>query len=183
MEDGALLLFGRSSGQRETAAAAAWALRWKHKAHAKELKDCAFAADGTRLCTVAPDGQCLSWVLSGGGARTGEPTSVAQPSFYWHREKKKRKNMGAQWRCIAMGEGGDAKGGGPVGLLFGALNHAGGPGWVARCELEGASCQAYVKVSPNPLTALALAADGGLVAVGTSEGELFVLDTRSLGTL
>ena len=137
--------------------------------------------DASLLCTVAPDGQCLVWSLGKGGGLAGEPAAVAQPTFLMHRmfssqkssRNKRKKPTGAQWRCVALGPAG-----GPVQHLFGALNHAGGPGWVARCELERRTVQGYVRVSSSPVTALALSSDGALVSVGTSEGELAVLQVR-----
>jgi len=174
MEDGGLFLFGRDADSGR------WSPRWRRKVHGKEIKGCAFSADGVWLCTAAPDSKCLAWALGDDGVLAGEPSTVAQPSFFWHKEKANRRTKGAQWRCIAVG---DAPVGGASPLLFGALNHVGGPGWVARCELKGGSCEAYTKVASSPLTALALAADGAFVAVGTSEGELFVLDSRTLSRL
>ena len=172
MEDGALLLFAREEG------GARWSLKWRQRAHTKELKDSCFSADASRLCTVAPDGQCLAWSLSSAGALAEPPAVVAQPSFWWHNtfasQKRgrggRKKSSAAQWRCVALGPAGGA-----AQQLFGALNHMGGPGWVARCELARHTVQGYVRVSSSPLTALALSADGALVSVGTSEGELVVL--------
>eukprot|EP00966_Prymnesium_polylepis_P153876 3553151-Prymnesium_polylepis.2 len=171
MENGALILYARDADS------GAYVERWRRKAHKKEVKDVAFGAGGGLLCSVAPDYQCLAFALGPSGALTGEPSAVAQPSFRFYRENKYNKGKGAQWRCIAVGE---PAGGGASPLLFGALNHVGGPGWVARCALNGGSCEAYSQVASSPLTALALAANGSHVAVGTSDGELIVLDARTL---
>jgi len=174
MENGALILYARDADS------GAYVERWRRKAHKKEVKDVAFGAGGGLLCSVAPDYQCLAFALGPSGALTGEPSAVAQPSFRFYRENKYNKGKGAQWRCIAVGE---PAGGGASPLLFGALNHVGGPGWVARCALNGGSCEAYSQVASSPLTALALAANGSHVAVGTSDGELIVLDARTLAQL
>jgi len=172
MEDGGVYVFCLE--------AASWRLRWQQKAHSKEVKDCAFTADGSLLCTLAPDGVCLAWPLASGGARAAAPSPVAQPSFWLHQlthrpSNKRKRQAGAQWRSVALPASAP--------LLFGALNHTGGPGWVARCELRGLTCEAYARLAASPVTAIALDSAASIVAAATSEGELFVLDARSLARL
>ena len=171
MEDGSVLLFDAAQGG---GAGAAWTLRWREKHHSKEVKSCCFSADGDSLCTVAPDGQCLIWPLKlgggTGGALTQPPTALAQPPFTMHKmlSSQKQKNKKAQWRCVCMSAGGAP-------TLFAAINHTGGPGWVVRASLAPARVEQYAKAGSSPVTALDVSADGSLVAAGTSEGELIVM--------
>ena len=178
MEDGSVLLFDAIKGE---AGGAAWTLRWREKHHTKEVKSCCFSADGDTLCTVAPDGQCLIWPLGGGGSLTEPPTALAQPPFTMHKmfatEKQKKKK--AHWRCVRMS--GVSGGGAPN--LFAAINHTGGPGWVVRASLAPARVEQCAKAGSSPVTALDVSADGSLVAAGTSEGELIVMQAASLQRL
>ena len=96
----------------------------------------------------------------------------------------KRRVIVPEWRCAAIGAAADG-----TPLLFAAINHAGGPGWLARIPLGGgaatATVQAYAKVARAPLTAIDVAspARGGIVAVGTNDGEAIVLDGATLAPL
>lgn len=175
MEDGSVLLFDAVQG------GAGWTLRWREKKHTKEVKSCCFSAAGDMLCTVAPDGQCLIWPLGGGGALTEPPTALAQPPFTMHKmfasEKQARKK--AHWRCVRLR--GASGGGAPS--LFAAINHQGGPGWVVRASLAPARVEQCAKAGSSPVTALDVSADGSLVAAGTSEGELIVMQAASLQRL
>ncbi|EOD16239.1 hypothetical protein EMIHUDRAFT_451505 [Emiliania huxleyi CCMP1516] len=94
---------------------------------------------------------------------------LPEPAFRWHNfvtpaPKRRGKPLPktAAWRCVLMAEGSSSGA-----SLFGALNHAAGVG----------------HVTPNRLTALALSADGALLAAGTNEGELHVLQASSLARL
>jgi len=183
MEDGSVLLFeaSKGGGAGGGAGGAGWTLRWRERKHSKEVKSCCFSAEGDTLCTVAPDGQCLLWPLDGGGLPSKPPTALAHPPFTMHKmlasEKQKKKR--AQWRCVRMSAGG----GGGAPRLFAAINHQGGPGWVVRASLAPARVEQYAKAGSAPVTALDVSADGSLVAAGTSEGELIVLQAASLQRL
>merc|ERR1719263_1468706 len=85
----------------------------------------------------------------------------------------KQKNKKEQWRCVRL------SGGGKPGL-FAAINHTGGPGWVVRASLAPARVERCAKVGSAPVTALDVSADCTLVAAGTSEGELIVMQAASL---
>jgi hypothetical protein len=192
MEDGALCLFGCHGGHYE--------LLWRRRAHQKELREICFAPSSALVCTAAADGQCLCWRLDTDAGPLPEPTPISQPSFRMHRlmrsasSRSKRRSSAAQWRCIALPEpsavSAASRWGWPLcaarpQLLLGALNHAGGPGWVARCDLSSGRVLAYARASANPLTALAAALEHlvPLVCVGSSEGELIVLHAESLISL
>ena len=72
MEDGSLLLF--AAGEE------GWRLCWRQKRHAKEVRDACFSHDGSTLCTVAPDGQCLIWPLEESGQLAeGRPAAWTAP--------------------------------------------------------------------------------------------------------
>ena len=114
---------------------------------------------------------------------------MAQPAFRWHNfvtpaPKRRGKPLPktAAWRCVLMAEGSSSGA-----SLFGALNHAAGVGHVLRAAVprggSGARVERWAKVTPNRLTALALSADGALLAAGTNEGELHVLQASSLARL
>ena len=72
-------------------------------------------------------------------------------------------------------------------MLFGALNFKGGPGHLAKCTLLAAGKSGRPKphtkyVCKAMLTTLDVCADGRALAVGNSDGEVYVLDSslRSL---
>ena len=76
MEDGSLLLF--AAGEE------GWRLCWRQKRHAKEVRDACFSHDGSTLCTVAPDGQCLIWPLEESGQLAEGPATLPPPPFTLH---------------------------------------------------------------------------------------------------
>jgi hypothetical protein len=189
MEDGALLLFDRvSSGG---AGAAEWELARRARVHEKEIKSMCFAPTDDALCTAAPDSRCLWWQLVGGAAEAPAPKEIARPAFRLFNmmggggSKGRRKNAGPQWRCVAMPMGASQQSGrgAPPHPLFAVLNHAGGPGWVCRCDTLKGCVSKYVKAGSSMLTALAVPDGGAIAVVGSSEGELLVFDGTSLTKL
>ena len=192
MEDGALLLFGRAEPHD-----GAWTRLCRAHHHTKEIKSMAFSPSGATLASAAPDGKCLLWhapaptvarevALSGGAAHLAEPYPAAKPAFslfkmlptlYGKRSggRKPKKDVGAQWRCVAMPSEPPKRGSAPV-ALYGALNHQGGPGWVCRCDAATGKYRSHIFATSSCLTTIAVAADASIVVVGSSEGELIVLD-------
>ena len=84
------------------------------------------------------------------------------------------------WRCAAIGAAADG-----TPLLFAAINHAGGPGWLARIPLGGgaatATVQAYAKVARAPLTAGRTRSERG--SAKRSSGTVPAQESRDLASL
>ena len=191
MEDGALLIFGLSKAKG--GGLNDWSLITRAKSHTKEIKSLCFSYSGATLATAAPDGQCLLWQAPPAtGGTMPEPKPVSRPRFWFAGPNQKpRKNASAkkkadalltQWRCVAMPSDPPKSSRGRL-LLYGALNHAGGPGWVAKCDATSGRWQAKGKASNSMLTTLAVSPDGRLVVTGSSEGELICMDGASLQRL
>eukprot|EP00962_Isochrysis_galbana_P032814 scaffold10856_cov100-Isochrysis_galbana.AAC.10 len=169
--------------------AGGWVESFRAKQHARDLKSLAFSHDGACVATAADDAHCLIWPTAA-AAVAPTPAAVPQPRFVLHNlvtpvptRRGKPLPRTAAWRCIAMGPppaepGAHAAGG----LLYGALNHAAGVGWLARVGVAAggtaARMLAHVKVTPHRLTSVALSADGVIVAAGTNEGEVVLLQVR-----
>ena len=188
MEDGAVVML-----RAAVADGGGWSQLWREKKHKKEVRCCLFTADGGTLATLSTDALLLWPVTAAGAHRGGPPRAVAPPAFTLFKalgggsvrgRGGKRRVIVPEWRCAAIGAAADG-----TPLLFAAINHAGGPGWLARIPLGGgaatATVQAYAKVARAPLTAIDVAspARGGIVAVGTNEGEAIVLDGATLAPL
>lgn len=165
--------------------AGGWVEVFRAQRHARDLKSLCFSHDGELVATAADDDVCLVWPVSHAIMSGGVPTSTAvpQPRFILHNlvtpvPKRRGKPLPrtAAWRCIVFappdGSGASIAGG----VLYGALNHAAGIGWLARVGIstggKTAEVLKHVKVTPQRLTSIALSGDGAIVAAGTNEGEV-----------
>lgn len=160
-----------------------------------------FSYDGSALGTCAPDGRALVWDTSAvlpDGAPAGEvrslpqPVEVARPAFRLFNllggkkqpARGKKRDLSAQWRCVAMPAGLPPRAArGAPSPLFAALNHPGGPGWLARADSRTGRVRAYAKACNAMVPAIAVSDDAKLVVAGNSEGELLAFDGASLTRL
>ena len=106
------------------------------------------------------------------------PLTLAPPPFTLFKllGNAKTKKKKAQWRCVRISP---AK----SDVLFAAISHTGGPGWVVAASMSTAKVARCARVGSAPVTALDVSADATLVAAATSEGELVVLNAATLQRL
>lgn len=204
MEDGSLLVFlcgGGGGGGGGEGGPQPWVLARRAAAHTKELKSMAFSYEGSTLCTCAPDGRALLWdtssVAPSAASPTGEirnlpaPIEVTRPAFRLFNlfggkkqpSRGRKKDLSAQWRCVAMPAGRPAKGSRAAPPLFAALNHPGGPGWLVRADSKSGRVRAWGKACASMVPTLAVSDDGSLIVAGNSEGELLVFDSGTISRL
>ena len=96
---------------------------------------------------------------------------------------RQKKDLSAQWRCVAMPAGRPAKGSRAAPPLFAALNHPGGPGWLVRADSKSGRVRAWGKACASMVPTLAVSDDGSLIVAGNSEGELLVFDSGTISRL